>query len=299
MSTTTTTPRQDLPDPRGRTGDSGDSDGTGPVGRFLRFPLTWMLVGVVAVGVVAGLTAQGEPVTVVPVLGAALAVIVYRTVMRFVARRRTPEIAGGRAVRETLLGAALGVGFVGSAAAAVSALGGYAFTWADVDVLSVVGPVLAVAVGAAVTEELMFRGFALQALERLLGSWVALPITALLFGVLHLANPGATPWTALAIGIEAGGLLGAAFLWRRNLWFVIGIHLAWNTTVALLGIPVSGHVTQGLLAVDVTGPALVTGGAFGIEGSVVTVALAVLLTVPMLLLARRHGALVPVHHARG
>ncbi|MCK9794232.1 CPBP family intramembrane metalloprotease [Isoptericola sp. 4D.3] len=302
MSTTTTTSR---PDPQGRGPQDHGSpdDGTrvdrgGPVARFFRFPLTWMLIGVVAIGVVSGATAEAEPVAALPVVGAALAVVVYRAVMRFVARRRTPEIAARRAVPEALLGAALGLGFVAVSASVITALGGYSFSWADVDVLAVAGPLLAVACGAAVTEELMFRGFGVQALERLLGSWVALAITALFFGVTHLLNPGATLWTGAAIAIEAGGMLGAAFLWRRNLWFVIGTHFAWNTTVGLLGLPVSGHVAPGVLSADVSGPALLTGGAFGIEGSVVTVTLGVLIAVPMLLLARRRGTFVPTRRPR-
>lgn len=286
MSTTTTTPRP--------TRDGGG----GPVSRVLRHPLTWMLVGVVGVGLVAGPTASAEPFLLLPVLGAALAVVVYRVVMRFVARRRTPEIAARRAVPEALLGAAVGLGFVAVSAAVVTALGGYTFRVADVDLLAVVAPILAFTVGAAVTEELTFRGFALQALERLLGSWTALAVTALFFGLTHLFNPGATAWSALAIAIEAGGLLGAAFLWRRNLWFVIGLHFAWNATVALLGIPVSGHAAPGLLVADVSGPSILTGGAFGIEGSLVTVALGALIAAPMLVLARRRGTLLPARGRR-
>lgn len=289
MSTTTTTPRPDVPDV---------PDAGGPAARVARHPLTWMLTGAVGVGVVAGLTAQREPLTVFPVVGAVLAVVVYRMIMRFVARRRTPEVAARRAVPEALLGAAVGLGFVVVSASVVAALGGYAFRVADVDVLAAVVPVLTVMLGVAVTEELMFRGFGLQALERLLGSWVALVVTALFFGLVHLFNPGATPWTALAIAVEAGGLLGAAFLWRRNLWFVIGLHLAWNATVALLGLPVSGHAGPGLLVADVSGPALLTGGDFGIEGSLVTVTVGVLLAVPMLVLARRRGTLLPARRRR-
>lgn len=287
MSTTTTTPRP-------QTRDGGGS----PVSRFVRHPLTWMLVGVVGVGLVGGPTASAEPFLLLPLLGAALAVVVYRVVMRFVARRRTPEIAARRAVPEALLGAAVGLGFVAVSAAVVTALGGYTFRVADVDLLAVVAPILAVTVGAAVTEELTFRGFALQAFERLLGSWTALAVTALFFGLTHLFNPGATAWSALAIAIEAGGLLGAAFLWRRNLWFVIGLHFAWNATVALLGIPVSGHAAPGLLVADVSGPSILTGGAFGIEGSLVTVALGALIAAPMLVLARRRGTLLPARGRR-
>lgn len=288
MSTTTTTPR-----PR-----AGEGSGGGPVARFVQHPLVWMIAGTIGVGLVGRLTASAEPFLLLPVLGAALAVVVYRVVMRFLARRRTPEIAARRAVPEALLGAALGLGFVAVSAAVVTALGGYTFRVADVDLLAVVAPILAVTVGAAVVEELVFRGLALQALERLLGSWVALAVTAGFFGLTHLFNPGATPWSALAIAIEAGGLLGAAFLWRRNLWFVIGLHLAWNAAVALLGIPVSGHAAPGLLVADVSGPSVLTGGAFGIEGSLVTVTLGALIAVPLLVLARRRGRLVPAHRRR-
>lgn len=288
MSTTTTTPR-----PR-----AGEGSGGGPVARFVQHPLVWMIAGTIGVGLVGRLTASAEPFLLLPVLGAALAVVVYRVVMRFLARRRTPEIAARRAVPEALLGAALGLGFMAVSAAVVTALGGYTFRVADVDLLAVVAPILAVTVGAAVVEELVFRGLALQALERLLGSWVALAVTAGFFGLTHLFNPGATPWSALAIAIEAGGLLGAAFLWRRNLWFVIGLHLAWNAAVALLGIPVSGHAAPGLLVADLSGPSVLTGGAFGIEGSLVTVTLGALIAVPLLVLARRRGRLVPAHRRR-
>lgn len=283
---TTTTPRPDT------------QHGTGRTIRMLRHPVAWMLVGVLGIGLVAGLTAQREPITVVPVLGAALAVLVYLAVMRFIARRRTPELAAHHAVPEALLGAALGLTFVALAASLVTALGGYTFHAVDVDVVGVVLPVVTVTLGVAVTEELMFRGLALQALERLLGSWVALTVTAMLFGGTHLLNPGATLWSSLAIAIEAGGLLGAAFLWRRNLWFVIGLHLAWNSAVGLLGVPVSGHASPGLMTAEAAGPMLLTGGTFGIEGSVVTVVLGIALAVPMLVAAHRRGTLVPARRRR-
>jgi membrane protease YdiL (CAAX protease family) len=258
--------------------------------RFARFPLVWMLIGLVGVGVVSALTASGPPVVIV--VGAAAAFAVYWAVMRFVAGRPMPEIARAGARREALLGAGIGLGFVLVSALVIAVLGGYSFSWSG-NGLSVVLTMAAVSIGAAVTEELLFRGLALQALERLWGSRVALACTALLFGALHLGNPGATLWTSLAIAIEAGVLLGAAYLWRRSIWFVVGLHFAWNTTEGLLGIPVSGHVSPGLLTTEVTGPALLSGGGFGLEASIVPVLLSVLLAVPMLVLAHRRGGLMP------
>ncbi|WP_431931375.1 CPBP family intramembrane glutamic endopeptidase [Nonomuraea jabiensis] len=265
--------------------------GDGRMRRIARFPLTWMLVGLLGLSVVSALTGGGAPV--LALVGAVAAVAVYRVVMRFVAGRPTPEIARAGAGREALSGAGIGLGFVLGSALLIAAAGGYSFSWSSGNLLPAVFAVAATAVGAAVTEELMFRGLALQALEALGGSRVALAITALLFGGMHLANPAATVWSSLAIAVEAGVLLGAAYLWRRSIWFVVGLHFAWNATEGLLGIPVSGHVSPGLLTAEVSGPALLTGGEFGLEASIVPVLLSLLIAVPMLVRARRRGGVLP------
>ncbi|SCF59613.1 hypothetical protein GA0115254_10623 [Streptomyces sp. Ncost-T10-10d] len=275
------------------------SDVSGPsggrVGRICRSPFGWMLIGIVGVGGVSAATATGPGP--LQVLGVAAAVAVYWAVMRFVARRPMPEIARRGAAREALLGGGIGLGFILVSALVIAAFGGYSFSWAGNGFFSVVASAVTVSAGAAVTEELMFRGLALQALERLFGSRAAVAITAPLFGAAHLANPGATAWSALAIAIEAGALLGAAFLWRRSIWFVVGMHFAWNAAEQLLGIPVSGHTAKGLLSVDVAGSGLLTGGAFSLEASVVTVLIGVALAVPMFVLAHRRGGLLPRQRA--
>jgi membrane protease YdiL (CAAX protease family) len=268
-------------------------DQAGRSGRFLRFPLVWMLVGILGVGAASTLSLGG------PILGlvaAVVAVVVYRLVMRYVARRDTPEIAGRQAVPQLLIGVVLGLVFIGVSIAAV--MTEFSFSRAPGHPLSIVASMTAISLGAAVTEELLFRGLGLQALEQMFGSWVALGITALLFGGLHLANPAATLWSSLAIAIEAGVLLGAAFLWRRNIWLVVGLHCAWNTAVGLLGIPVSGHPADGLLISRPTGPELLTGGQFGLEASIIPVIVSLLLAIPMLIAASRRGNLVPRRRAR-
>ncbi|MEU0821340.1 CPBP family intramembrane glutamic endopeptidase [Streptomyces mirabilis] len=275
-------------------GSRPDEDGGGRggrLGRIVRAPLGWMLTGMVGVGLVSGLTATGPGP--VPVLGAVAAVAVYWVVMRRVAGRSTPEIARQGAGREALRGGAVGLGFVLVSALLITAFGGYSFSWAGNGFFSVVWSAAMVQAGAAVTEELMFRGFALQALEQRWGSRAAIVITGLFFGVAHLGAPGAGVWSALAIALEAGVMLGVAFLWRRNIWFVAGLHFAWNTAEQLLGIPVSGHTPKGLFTVDTHGSALLSGGTFGLEASIVPVVIGVLLTVRMFVLAGRSGGLRP------
>jgi membrane protease YdiL (CAAX protease family) len=255
-----------------------------------------MLTGLVGVGLISGPTATGPGP--VPVLGAVATVAVYWLVMRRVARRSTPEIARRGAGREALLGGAIGLGFVLVSALLITAFGGYSFSWAGHGFMTVVWSAVMVQIGAAVTEELLFRGLALQALEQLWGSRAAIVITGTFFGIAHLGVPGASAWSALAIALEAGVMLGAAFLWRRTIWFVVGLHFAWNTTEQLLGIPVSGHPSEGLFTVDVQGSAALTGGDFGLEAALIPVVLGVLLAVRMFVLARRGGHLLPRRSAR-
>ncbi|QIJ60653.1 CPBP family intramembrane glutamic endopeptidase [Streptomyces sp. JB150] len=268
----------------------------GRPGRILRSPLGWMLTGLAGVGLVSALTATGPGP--VPVLGAAAAVGVYGLVMRRAARRSTPEIARRGAGREALYGGALGLGFVAVSALLITALGGYSFSWAGRDVMALLWSAVMVQAAAAVTEELLFRALALQALEQLWGSRAAIVITGLFFGITHLGAPGAGAWSALAIASEAGVMLGAAFLWRRSIWFVAGLHFAWNTTEQLLGIPVSGHASTGLFTVDAHGSAVLTGGDFGLEAALIPVVIGVLLAVRMFVLARRGGRLLPRRTAR-
>ncbi|MEV7789448.1 CPBP family intramembrane glutamic endopeptidase [Streptomyces sp. NPDC088106] len=250
-----------------------------------------MLTGMVGVGLVSAVTATGPGP--VPVLGAAAAVAVYWLVMHRVARRSTPEITRLGAGREVLLGGGIGLGFILVSALLITAFGGYSFSWAGDGFMSVVWTAVAVQIGAAVTEELLFRGLALQALEKLWGSRAAIVITSLFFGVAHLGAPGANAWSGVAIALEAGVLLGAAFLWRRNIWFVVGLHFAWNLTQQLLGIPVSGHAPEGLFTVDVNGSAFLTGGDFGLEASIMPVLMGVAIAVPMLVRAHRNGGIKP------
>ncbi|WP_166997784.1 CPBP family intramembrane glutamic endopeptidase [Paramicrobacterium fandaimingii] len=267
--------------------------------RIVSSPLVWLAAGAIAIGGAYALITSPTPVVgalgivALPLIGSLVGLLLYRLVMHRMAGRPTPELTRTRSLFETLYGIEVGLVFVAVSVATISLLGGYTFEWASADVLSVIATVVAVNIGAAVIEELIFRGLALQALEKLGGSWVALAATSLLFGLLHLANPGATLWSACAIALEAGVLLGSAFLWRRSLWFAIGLHFAWNTAEGLLGIPISGHAYSGLFTVTTHGSPLLTGGAFGLEASIVPVVVSLLLSVTMLVLAHRRGNLVP------
>ena len=129
--------------------------------------------------------------------------------------------------------------------------------------------------GVAVGEEILFRGVLFKWVDRRWGLAVALIVSSLVFGLIHITNDNATLWSSLAIAIEAGLLLGAAYKYSGTLWLPVGIHWAWNYTQGnIFGFAVSGQgAGDSFLKVVTSGPDLVTGGAFGAEASVISVVL--------------------------
>ncbi|MCM3262080.1 CPBP family intramembrane metalloprotease [Paenibacillus lautus] len=262
---------------------------------FWRFPIVWMLVGAIGIVLIETLFRQltervdGMISLVLTLVMGLLAIMVYKLTLTYLARRSTPEIARQRAGIEALLGVLTGTIFIAGSVFIIMALGGYSLQWASsANAGSVLLSSIGAALGAAIVEELIFRGLMFQAIDRLGGKPLALAMTSLFFGIAHLGNPGATLWSAFAIALEAGVLLGAAFLWRRNLWFAMGLHFAWNAIEGVLGIPVSGHSAPGLFTVEANGATLLTGGDFGLEGSIVSVVVSLLFSIPMLIGAARY-----------
>lgn len=262
---------------------------------FWRFPIVWMLVGAIGIVLIETLFRQltervdGMISLVLTLVMGLLAIMVYKLTLTYLARRSTPEIARQRAGIEALLGVLTGTIFIAGSVFIIMALGGYSLQWASsANASSVLLSSIGAALGAAIVEELIFRGLMFQAIDRLGGKPLALAMTSLFFGIAHLGNPGATLWSAFAIALEAGVLLGAAFLWRRNLWFAMGLHFTWNAIEGVLGIPVSGHSAPGLFTVEANGATLLTGGDFGLEGSIVSVVVSLLFSIPMLIGAARY-----------
>ncbi|MGK5685073.1 CPBP family intramembrane glutamic endopeptidase [Actinoplanes sp. URMC 104] len=262
----------------------------------MRFVKQLLAVGVVAaVGgrAVAAVDGNDWLTLILGLLTAVLAVVVYAWVVRRTERRAPAEVARTGAPGGLLRGVLLGVGMVAAVIVNIALLGHY-----DVDGLgSVPGAlgVLGFAAAAGTTEELLFRGVLFRIVEERTGTWIALLLTGLVFGAMHLANPDATLWGATAVAVEAGFMLAACYAATRTLWVPIGLHLGWNFALGgVFGAPVSGTgAPQGLLDATLSGPALVTGGAFGPEGSLYALGAGIALTVVFLWLAHRRGTLLP------
>ena len=126
-----------------------------------------------------------------------------------------------------------------------------------------------------VIEEVLFRGILFRHLEDFGGSWFALALTSALFGVAHIFNPNATFFSSFAIAVEAGVLLGGAYMLTRSLWAPIGLHAAWNFTQGqIFDVPVSGIDGTGLVEARLSGPELLSGGTFGLEASAIALVIA-------------------------
>jgi len=139
----------------------------------------------------------------------------------------------------------------------------------------------------AVCEEVVFRGVLFRLIDDRWNTTVALLVSALVFGAAHFINPGATWWSSLAIAVEAGLLLGAAYKFSGNLWLPIGIHWIWNYVQGyVLGFAVSGiPVGSKILSPVISGSDLLTGGVFGAEASIISVGIGLILAVILLMLA--------------
>lgn len=120
---------------------------------------------------------------------------------------------------------------------------------------------------AALGEELLLRGYVFAVLKEAIGWRWTLIGTSIVFGLLHVSNPGSDP-QAIGVVMLAGFFLGAILLATRSLYAATLAHFAWNWFMAAgLHTPVSGLPVSnpGYQVID-TGPDWLTGGGWGPEG---------------------------------
>lgn len=124
---------------------------------------------------------------------------------------------------------------------------------------------------AAAAEELIFRGYPLQALAEGSRRWIAGVLLCLLFTMGHADNPDVTMVGIFNIFL-ASVMLTVLYFQTRRLWLPIALHLSWNFTQSWLwGFDVSGiKIEDQLFIVTPTGHELLTGGDFGLEGSILS-----------------------------
>ncbi len=270
--------------------------------RILDFPLVALLIAVATFALAGFITTivqsfnpmgQGLARTATGgVLIIGLVLLGYKLVIRHLGEEPRDELAGPHALRD--LGLGFGGGFL-----LFSLIVGVA---AIADVYNVIGEggtttllvtLVSVAIIPGFIEEVLFRGILFRFLEQFGGSWFALALTSALFGLGHIFNPNASAFSSFAIAVEAGVLLGGAYMLTRSLWAPIGLHAAWNFTQGFIyDVPVSGLDQQGLVEARLSGPELLSGGSFGLEASIIALVLATAAGVWLVMRAVRAGRIV-------
>lgn len=236
--------------------------------RRFRFPvLVLVLLGVIAAFAEIDRLVAPIPALAIPVgIGLAGAGVVgYRLLSRTVeSRPNVPELATAGMWSGLWHGMLLGSGLFTAVMLLIAVFGGRpGLSWGSLGgFLATAGAMAAV----AVAEEILFRGVVFRIVEERTGTVVASIVSALLFGAAHLVNADATLLGALSIAITGGTLTAAAYIATRSLWLPIGLHFGWNFLQAgVFGVTVSGTAPHGLLQTTLSGPSLLTGGAFGPE----------------------------------
>jgi membrane protease YdiL (CAAX protease family) len=158
------------------------------------------------------------------------------------------------------------------------------------------GVALAGVFAAALAEELLLRAILFRIAQQAFGTTAAVILSAVIFGLLHGLNPGATLMTDVAIALEAGILLALAYALTRNLWFAVGIHLGWNFAEGnIYGAAVSGTASvHTFLRVSLSGTETITGGTFGPEASIFSIAVCLVASGALLLFVIRKHLWIPV-----
>ncbi len=130
--------------------------------------------------------------------------------------------------------------------------------------------VFAIFILVAVMEEVLCRGYILRNLMVSFNKYVALVISALIFALMHGANPNFNTIALINLFL-AGILLGLPYMFYQSLWMPMATHLSWNFFQAILGFNVSGLRFMSFLRLKRIGSDLYTGGDFGFEGSLYSV----------------------------
>ena len=258
--------------------------------------LTLLIVALAVAGSQSAIHKYAPP-DVGPLIVTAVVLLTYLASVRFIERRPVAEFAPRGAVGEMSAGLLTGFALFASVMGILWVAGVYHPAGRGMAKGIAVG--LGLAIMSGVFEEILFRGILFRVSSKIVGTWGALLFTASIFGLAHLANKGATFSSGVAIMLEAGILLGAAYALTGRLWLPIGLHIAWNFTEgSIFGMSVSGNSLanmgeSGLLRGTLSGPRILTGGAFGPEASVVAVAVCLAVAVFLLYRTVRLGRIEP------
>ena len=125
-------------------------------------------------------------------------------------------------------------------------------------------------IAVSIAEETYVRDYVLKNLLQSFNPIISLIISSAIFSLLHFFNPNVN-YIALTELFIAGILLGISYVYTKNLWFPIALHLSWNFFQVMFGFNVSGMDTYSLIEFEIIENNNINGGDFGFEGSYLSI----------------------------
>jgi len=214
-----------------------------------------------------------------------LTMMVYAASVRSIEKRPVTELAIRQAPLELAVGALLGFSFMAAVLALLWSSGLYQVQlghwkhWYNFFLFN--------SYISGLLEELAFRAMLLRILARLVGPVGGLLISAMLFGAAHAGH--APPMAVVQIVINAGLVMGLLYMVSGRLWLSIGMHIGYDFTEwSIMGV----GDKSGLLAISPTPghSALLTGGAFGPDGSVFAGLVGLLMIIGIVIVGARRSS---------
>ncbi|MHB8339275.1 MAG: CPBP family intramembrane glutamic endopeptidase [Ignavibacteriaceae bacterium] len=273
--------------------------------KFFFFPLTRIIIGIIVIGFAVAIGLFGslavfEKIQIGKdykdvITNAAIAIMAfasYTILYRFYEKRQITELKLTGFTKNAGIGFLVGFILQSFVILIIYIGGGYSIL--RVNPASFLLPGFMIALSSGIFEEILFRGIIFRLTEEKLGSTIAIIISALIFGLMHLANKNSSIYSAVAIAIEAGVLLAASYIYSKNLWLPIFLHFAWNFAEAgIYGAVISGNtINKSLFTSKFTGPDFLTGGAFGPENSIQAVLLCLAVGIIFIWIAKRQNKIV-------
>jgi uncharacterized protein len=229
------------------------------------------------------------------IIASSFVILTYILFYRKYEKREIGEFSGKGLFKNIILGVVIGTTLQGLTILVI-------YLWGNFRVISV-NPIssiitpFAVAFSVAIFEETLLRGIIFRIVEEKLGSYIALFISAIVFGAVHLLNPGSSLISSVCTGI-VGFMFGTSYIYSRSLWLPISIHFSWNFVQSgIWGAITSGNEkTSSLFNTNMAGNELITGGAFGPEGTIQATIFWLLLSIILMILITKQNKLIsPLH----
>ena len=271
---------------------------------LLNFPLTRIILGLLLcftvfiiaqqlVGKILDVTTINKDFRnlIKGILASSFVIISYIYFYKKIEKRPIGEFSGKGLLKNTILGVLIGSAIQGLTILVI-------YFWGNFQIISVnpfssiITP-FAIAFSVAIFEETLLRGIIFRIVEEKLGSYNSLLISAIIFGSVHLINPDSSIISSICIGI-VGFMFGASYIYSRSLWLPISIHFSWNFVQSgIFGAITSGNEkTSSLFNTNISGTELITGGAFGPEGTIQAILFWLLVSIIFMVLITKQNKLI-------